>query len=156
MAGLGGKEGERPARVRPGARTARLEPPRVAARAGRVPGAVLRGVVLDRDTHPRREVVAAIRSRDPHAERTGPLATDVHRRSRGFPVDGPEMPHDLAVGDGRGKSACPSHAEQGEEGCAGLVLHVAHIGIGSCALKPLPVRSDGWYADPPLSDVKPV
>ena len=156
MAGLGGKEGERPARVRPGARTARLEPPRVAARAGRVPGAVLRGVVLGRDTHPRGEVVAAIRSRDPHAERAGPRAADVHRRSRGFPVDGAQVPHCLAVGDGRRKSADSSHAEQGEEGCAGLVLHVAHIGIGSCALKPLPVRSDGWYAHPPAIAVKPV
>ena len=156
MARLGGQEGERPARVRGGAGTAGLEPPRVAARAGRVPGAVLRGVVLDRDTHPRREVVAAIRSRDPHAERAGPLAANVHRRSRGFAVDRPEVPHCLAVGHRRGDRACSGHTEQGEEGCAGLVLHVAHIGIGSCALKPLPVRSDGWYADPPLFDVKPV
>jgi hypothetical protein len=144
MAGLGGQEGERPARVRGGAGTARLEPPRVAARAGGVPGTVLRGVVLDRDTHPRGEVVAAIWSRDPHAERAGPLAADVHRRPRGFPADGPQVAHCLAVGHGRGERACPGHAEQGEEGCAGLVLHVAHIGIGSCALKPLPVRSDGW------------
>jgi hypothetical protein len=36
------------------------------------------------------------------------------------------------------------------------VLHVAHIGIGSCALKPLPVRSDGWYAHRPAIAVKPV
>ncbi len=156
MAGLGGQEGERPARVRAGAGTASREPPGVAARGGSVPGAVLRGVVLDRDTHPRGEVVAAIRSRDPHAEGAGPLAADVQRRSRGFPVDGSEMPYDLAVGDGRRKSACPGHAEQGEEGCAGLVLHVAHIGIGSCALKPLPVRSDGWYADRPPRAIKPV
>ncbi len=156
MAGLGGQEGERPARVRAGAGTAGREPPRVATRGGSVPGDVLRGVVLDRDTHPRGEVVAAIRSRDPHAEGAGPLAADVHRRSRGFPVDGPQMPHDLAVGDGRGKSACPGHAEQGEEGSAGLVLHVGHIGIVSCALKPLPVRSDRWYADRPPLAVKPV